>query len=118
MELLGSVLSIARYSRLLRFYYRLGLSQAFTKTQDDFFLAEEKQFLGCSLHSFRRISARWNCGNGWKHFQIWMYVAHFYWIGAIPAMIFLGLYMMPLLQRRIHSVPGYLKLRFDEKTRS
>jgi solute:Na+ symporter, SSS family len=47
-----------------------------------------------------------------------MYVAHFYWIGAIPAMIFLGLYMMPFYySSRIHSVPGYLKLRFDEKTR-
>jgi len=47
-----------------------------------------------------------------------MYVAHFYWIGAIPAMIFLGIYMMPFYySSRIHSVPGYLKLRFDEKTR-
>ena len=47
-----------------------------------------------------------------------MYAAHFYWIGAIPAMIFLGLYMMPFYYNsRIHSVPGYLKLRFDERTR-
>jgi SSS family solute:Na+ symporter len=48
-----------------------------------------------------------------------MYVAHFYWIGAIPAMLFLGIYMMPFYySSRIHSVPGYLKLRFDEKTRT
>ncbi len=47
-----------------------------------------------------------------------MYAAHFYWIGAIPAMIFLGLYMTPFYySSKIHSVPGYLKLRFDEKTR-
>jgi len=47
-----------------------------------------------------------------------MYVAHFYWIGAVPAMLFLGLYMMPFYySSRIHSIPGYLKLRFDEKTR-
>jgi len=47
-----------------------------------------------------------------------MYAAHFYWIGAIPAMIFLGLYMMPFYYNsKIHSVPGYLKLRFDERTR-
>ncbi len=47
-----------------------------------------------------------------------MFAAHFYWIGAIPAMIFLGLYMMPFYYNsRIHSVPGYLKLRFDERTR-
>ena len=51
-------------------------------------------------------------------FKYGMYVAHFYWIGAIPAMLFLGLYMMPFYySSRIHSVPGYLKLRFDEKTR-
>lgn len=47
-----------------------------------------------------------------------MFVSHFYWIGAIPAMLFLGLYMMPFYySSRIHSVPGYLLLRFDEKTR-
>jgi SSS family solute:Na+ symporter len=47
-----------------------------------------------------------------------MYVAHFYWIGAVPAMLFLGVYMMPFYySSRIHSVPGYLKLRFDERTR-
>ena len=51
-------------------------------------------------------------------FKYGMYVAHFYWIGAIPAMLFLGIYMMPFYySSRIHSVPGYLKLRFDEKTR-
>jgi solute:Na+ symporter, SSS family len=47
-----------------------------------------------------------------------MFVSHFYWIGAVPAMLFLGLYMMPFYySSKIHSVPGYLKLRFDEKTR-
>jgi len=43
---------------------------------------------------------------------------HFYWIGAIPAMIFLGLFMMPFYYgSKARSVPEYLKLRFDEKTR-
>jgi SSS family solute:Na+ symporter len=47
-----------------------------------------------------------------------MFVSHFYWIGAIPAMIFLGLYMMPFYySSKIHSVPGYLLLRFDERSR-
>ena len=51
-------------------------------------------------------------------FKYGMYVAHFYWIGAIPAMLFLGIYMMPFYySSRIKSIPGYLKLRFDEKTR-
>ena len=44
--------------------------------------------------------------------------AHFYWVGAIPAMVFLGLFMMPFYYgSRARSVPEYLKLRFDEKTR-
>lgn len=47
-----------------------------------------------------------------------MITTHFYWIGAIPAMIFLGLFMMPFYYgSRARSVPEYLKLRFDEKTR-
>jgi SSS family solute:Na+ symporter len=51
-------------------------------------------------------------------YQYGMYVAHFYWIGAIPAMLFLGIYMMPFYySSKINSIPGYLKLRFDEKTR-
>src|SRR5919205_2309951 len=45
--------------------------------------------------------------------------SHFYWIGAIPAMVFVGLFMMPFYYgSRARSVPEYLKLRFDEKTRS
>jgi SSS family solute:Na+ symporter len=45
--------------------------------------------------------------------------AHFYWVGAIPAMIFVGVFMMPFYYgSRARSVPEYLKLRFDEKTRS
>jgi SSS family solute:Na+ symporter len=44
--------------------------------------------------------------------------SHFYWIGAIPAMVFVGLFMMPFYYgSRARSVPEYLKLRFDEKTR-
>ena len=45
--------------------------------------------------------------------------AHFYWVGAVPAMIFVGLFMMPFYwASRARSVPEYLKLRFDEKTRA
>jgi SSS family solute:Na+ symporter len=44
--------------------------------------------------------------------------SHFYWVGAIPAMIFVGIFMMPFYYgSRARSVPEYLKLRFDEKTR-
>lgn len=45
--------------------------------------------------------------------------SHFYWLGAIPAMLFVGLFMMPFYYgSRARSVPEYLKLRFDEKTRA
>src|SRR5882724_4601318 len=44
---------------------------------------------------------------------------HFYWIGAIPAMVFVGVFMMPFYYgSRARSVPEYLRLRFDEKTRA
>ena len=44
--------------------------------------------------------------------------SHFYWVGAIPAMVFVALFMMPFYYgSRARSVPEYLKLRFDEKTR-
>lgn len=47
-----------------------------------------------------------------------MLTTHFYWIGAIPAMIFLALFMMPFYYgSKARSVPEYLKLRYDEKTR-
>src|SRR5213082_2077564 len=45
--------------------------------------------------------------------------SHFYWIGAIPAMVFVGIFMMPFYYgSRARSVPEYLRLRFDEKTRA
>ncbi len=44
--------------------------------------------------------------------------SHFYWVGAIPAMVFLGVFMMPFYYgSRARSVPEYLRLRYDEKTR-
>lgn len=47
------------------------------------------------------------------------YTMHFYWLGAALAMIFLGIFMMPFYYgSKARSVPEYLKLRFDEKTRS
>src|SRR3984885_566727 len=44
---------------------------------------------------------------------------HFYWLGAIPAMVFLAIFMMPFYYgSKARSVPEYLKLRFDERTRA
>src|SRR5256885_2490423 len=48
-----------------------------------------------------------------------MMTSHFYWVGAIPAMAFIGIFMMPFYYgSRARSVPEYLKLRLDEKTRA
>ena len=44
--------------------------------------------------------------------------AHFYWVGAIPAMIFLAVFMMPFYYgSKARSVPEYLNMRFDYRTR-
>jgi SSS family solute:Na+ symporter len=92
----------------------------FTRSQEDFFLAGRKNsawvaglaFLSANLGALELLGMT---GNTYKY---GMYVAHFYWVGAVPAMLFLGIYMMPFYYSgRIKSVPGYLKLRFDEKTR-
>ncbi|MCK9211185.1 MAG: sodium:solute symporter family protein [Ignavibacteriaceae bacterium] len=92
----------------------------FTTSQEDFFLAGRKNsswvaglaFLSANLGALELLGMTGNT------FKYGMYVAHFYWIGAIPAMLFLGIYMMPFYySSKINSVPGYLKLRFDEKTR-
>lgn len=107
----------------LYFGFVLGIGwylRKFTKSENDFFLAGRKNsawvaglaFLSANLGALELLGMTGNT------FKYGMYVAHFYWIGAIPAMLFLGLYMMPFYySSRIKSVPGYLKLRFDEKTR-
>jgi SSS family solute:Na+ symporter len=107
----------------LSFGFVLGIGwylRRFTKNQNDFFLAGRKNsawvaglaFLSANLGALELLGMTGNT------FKYGMYVAHFYWIGAVPAMLFLGLYMMPFYySSRIKSVPGYLKLRFDEKTR-
>ncbi len=56
------------------------------------------------------------CASGAKY---GIMTAHFYWIGAVPAMLFVGVFMMPFYYgSRARSVPEYLRLRFDEKTRT
>jgi SSS family solute:Na+ symporter len=92
----------------------------YTRSEEDFFLAGRRSsswvaglaFLSANLGALELLGMSGNT------FKYGMYVAHFYWIGAIPAMLFLGIFMMPFYySARIKSVPGYLKLRFDEKTR-
>lgn len=92
----------------------------YTKTGNDFFLAGRKMTMWIAGLAF--ISA--NLGSlelmGWaaSAYQYGILAAHWYWIGAIPAMLFLGIIMMPFYYiSRTHSVPGYLKLRFGEGSR-
>ena len=87
----------------------------FTKTGADFFLAGRKMTSWIAGLAF--ISA--NLGSlelmGWaaSAYQYGILAAHWYWIGAIPAMLFLGIIMMPFYYiSKTHSVPGYLQLRF------
>jgi SSS family solute:Na+ symporter len=91
-----------------------------TETGEDFFLAGREMTAWIAGLSF--LSA--NLGSlelmGWAAaaYQYGILGAHWYWIGAIPAMLFLGLVMMPFYYiSKTHSVPGYLKLRFGENSR-
>ena len=92
----------------------------YTKTGEDFFLAGREMtawiaglsFLAANLGSLEMM--------GWAAaaYQYGILATHWYWIGAIPAMLFLGLVMMPFYYiSKTHSVPGYLKLRFGESSR-
>ena len=87
----------------------------FAKTSEDFFLAGREMTAWVAGLAF--VSA--NLGSlellGWagNAYQYGIMAAHWYWIGAIPAMVFLGIVMMPFYYiSRTHSVPGYLKLRY------
>src|SRR6266540_5924093 len=93
----------------------------YTKTGEDFFLAGRDMtawvaglsFLAANLGSLELM--------GWAAaaYQYGILAAHWYWIGAIPAMLFLGIVMMPFYYiSKTHSVPGYLKLRFGEPARA
>jgi len=91
-----------------------------TNTSEEFFLAGREMTAWVAGLSF--VSA--NLGSlelmGWAGaaYQYGMLAMHWYWIGAIPAMLFLGVVMMPFYYiSKTHSVPGYLELRFGEGSR-
>src|SRR6059058_5344330 len=90
----------------------------FATTGEDFFLAGREMTAWVAGLAF--VSA--NLGSlellGWagNAYQYGIMAAHWYWIGAIPAMVFLGLVMMPFYYiSKTHSVPGYLKLRYGSE---
>src|SRR2546429_6012280 len=90
----------------------------FAKTGEDFFLAGREMtawvaglaFVSATLGSLELL--------GWagSAYQYGILAAHWYWIGAIPAMVFLGIVMMPFYYiSKTHSVPGYLQLRYGSE---
>jgi len=105
---------------VLYFAFVLGIGYyllRFTKTGVDFFLAGRSMTKWIAGLSF--VAA--NLGSlelmGWAaaSYQYGILATHWYWIGAIPAMLFLGIVMMPFYYIcKTHSVPGYLKLRYGE----
>jgi SSS family solute:Na+ symporter len=90
------------------------------RSSEDFFLAGRSlpswvtglAFVGANLGALEIL------GMGANAAQYGILQAHFYWIGAIPAMIFVAIFMMPFYYgSKTHSVPGFLKLRYNEATR-
>jgi SSS family solute:Na+ symporter len=90
------------------------------KTSEDFFLSGRSipawvaglAFLSANLGAQEVIGM---AASGAKY---GMATSHFYWVGAVPAMVFVGVFMMRFYYgSKARSVPEYLKLRFDEKTR-
>jgi solute:Na+ symporter, SSS family len=90
------------------------------RSSEDFFLSGRSlpswvtglAFVGANLGALEIL------GMGANAAQYGILPAHFYWIGAIPAMIFVAIFMMPFYYgSKTHSVPGFLKLRYKEATR-
>jgi len=91
------------------------------RTSTDFFLSGRS--LPAWITGIAFISANLGAqeviGMGASGAKYGIATSHFYWVGAIPAMVFVGLFMMPFYYgSRARSVPEYLRLRFDEKTRT
>ncbi|HWF66168.1 MAG TPA: sodium:solute symporter family protein [Acidobacteriaceae bacterium] len=92
-----------------------------SNTGEDFFMAGREMTAWIAGLSF--VSA--NLGSlelmGWagSAYQYGILATHWYWIGAIPAMLFLGIVMMPFYYiSKVNSVPGYLNLRYGPATRA
>jgi SSS family solute:Na+ symporter len=108
---------------LLYFGFVLGIGavlKRYMKTSTDFFLAGRSipaWICGLAFLS-ANLGAQEVIGMGASGAKYGIATSHFYWIGAIPAMVFVGIFMLPFYYgSRARSVPEYLRMRFDEKTR-
>jgi SSS family solute:Na+ symporter len=109
---------------LLYFVFVLGIGFALRrsmKTSKDFFQAGRALpawICGLAFIS-ANLGAQEVIGMGASGAKYGLETAHFYGIGAIPAMIFVGIFMMPFYYgSKARSVPEFLRMRFDEKTRA
>jgi SSS family solute:Na+ symporter len=109
---------------LVYFAFVLGIGFAlkrYMRTSNDFFLAGRSiPAWVCGLAFISaNLGAQEVIGMGASGAKYGINTSHFYWIGAIPAMIFVGIFMMPFYYgSKARSVPEYLRMRFDEKTRA
>src|SRR5436305_8545428 len=91
------------------------------RTSTDFFLSGRSLppwVTGLAFIS-ANLGAQEVLGMGASGAKYGIMTSHFYWVGAIPAMVFVAVFMMPFYYgSKARSVPEYLKLRFDEKTRA
>ncbi|MBL8236096.1 MAG: sodium:solute symporter family protein [Bryobacterales bacterium] len=91
-----------------------------TKTSDDFFHSGHgvpAWIAGLAFLS-ANLGAQEVMGMAASGAKYGIMTSHFYWVGAVPAMLFVGVFMMPFYYgSKARSVPEYLLLRFDEKTR-
>src|ERR1700756_1442629 len=108
---------------LVFFFFVLGIGFAlkrYMRPSNDFFLAGRSipaWICGLAFIS-ANLGAQEVIGMGASGAKYGIATSHFYWIGAIPAMVFVGIFMMPFYYgSKARSVPEFLRLRFDEKTR-
>ncbi len=123
MPAAGHIVSLGKIDIfIIAFYFLLVLGigfylKRFTRTGNDFFMAGRKMsswiaglsFLAANLGALELM--------GWSAaaYQYGILATHWYWIGAIPAMLFLAIIMMPFYYiSKTHSVPGYLELRYGK----
>ena len=109
---------------LVYFTFVLGIGFAlkrYMKTSTDFFLAGRAiPAWVCGLAFIStNLGAQEVIGMGASGAKYGIVTSHFYWVGAIPAMCFVGIFMMPFYYgSKARSVPEFLRMRFDEKTRA
>jgi SSS family solute:Na+ symporter len=121
----GIHLGLVDYALLIIYFvFVLGVGFALkrhTKTSTDFFLSGRSipaWITGLAFIS-ANLGAQEVIGMAASGAKYGIMTSHFYWVGAIPAMVFVGIFMMPFYYgSKARSVPEYLKLRFDEKTRA